>query len=182
MVGHSLADVYESQWAMYNYHSTLTATHPYSSQWWTWPFITRPVWLYVSYLPGGNVSTIAALGNPAVWWIGFSCLILAAEEGIRKKNHVCLFVATIFLFQWLPYAFISRALFLYHFYFNVPILVLATAYFINNSWGTRRGKATVITYLIVVAVLFAVFYPVISGMSVPSYWREALRWFKSWGF
>ena len=144
--------------------------------------ITRPVWLYVSNLPSGNVSTIAAMGNPAVWWIGFASIILAAWEGLRKKNHVCLFIVTIFLFQWIPYAFISRILFLYAFYFNVPIMILATTYFINKSWNTRQGKANVLIYLIAVAVLFAIFYPVISGVPAPSYWRDGLKWLRSWVF
>jgi dolichyl-phosphate-mannose-protein mannosyltransferase len=182
MVGHTLADVYQLQWSMFNYHATLTATHPFSSQWWTWPLISRPVWLYVSNLPGGNVSTIVALGNPAVWWVGFASVILAVEEGIRKRDHVCLFLATIFFFQWLPYAFISRTLFLYHFYFNVPLMILATAYFVNESWSTRRGKTIVLAYLIAVAFLFVIFYPVISGMPVSQYWRDGLKWFRSWAF
>jgi dolichyl-phosphate-mannose--protein O-mannosyl transferase len=182
MVGHSLADVYGLQWSMYNYHTTLIATHPFSSQWWTWPLIFRPVWFHVSDLAGGAVSTIVAMGNPAVWWIGLVSLALAAEEGIRRKNHACLFIVTIFLFQWLPYALISRIAFLYYFYFNVPILILATAYFTSKLWSTRRGKAIVLLYLIVVVVLFAIFYPVISGMPIAHYWRDGLRWFRSWVF
>lgn len=182
IIGHTLADVYQAQWSMYNYHSTLTATHPFSSSWWTWPLISRPVWLYVSDLPGGNVSTIVAMGNPAVWWVALASVVLAVEEGIRRKNHVCLFLVTIFLFQWLPYALISRILFLYHFYFNIPILILATAYLINKSWSTRRGKTIVLIYLVAVAALFVIFYPVISGMPTPYYWRDGLRWFRSWVF
>jgi dolichyl-phosphate-mannose--protein O-mannosyl transferase len=182
MVGHTLADVYRLQWAMYDYHTQLTATHPFSSAWWSWPLITRPVWLYVANMPSGYVSTIAAMGNPAVWWIGFASVILAAWEGLRTKNCLCLFVATIFLFQWIPYAFISRVLFLYAFYSNVPIMILATTYFINKSWRTRQGKVSVLTYLIVVAVLFAIFYPVISGVPAPDYWREGLKWLRSWVF
>jgi dolichyl-phosphate-mannose-protein mannosyltransferase len=181
-IGHTLTDLYRLQWSMYNYHATLTATHPFASPWWSWPLITRPVWLYVSYLPSGIVSTIAAIGNPAAWWVGLASVAMAAVEGIRKKNHVCLFIVTIFLFQWLPYAFISRVLFLYAFYSNVPIMILATCYFINEYWGIRRGKAIVLAYLVAVASLFAIFYPVISGMPAPGYWSNALRWLRSWVF
>jgi dolichyl-phosphate-mannose--protein O-mannosyl transferase len=182
MIGHTLLDVYKVQWSMYNYHATLTATHPYSSPWWSWPLMIRPVWFYVSNLPGGNVSTIAAMGNPAVWWIGFASVILAAWEGLRNKSRTCLFILTIFLFQWLPYAFISRVLFLYVFYFNVPIMILATTYFINKDWNTRQGKTMVVIYLIVVVSLFAIFYPVTSGVPAPSFWRDGLKWLRSWGF
>jgi dolichyl-phosphate-mannose-protein mannosyltransferase len=182
IVGHTQSDVLRMQWFMYNYHSTLTATHPFSSQWWSLPLITRPVLLSVSDLPGGLISTIVAMGNPAIWWIGFTSVVLAAVEGIRKKNSVCMFIVTIFLFQWLPYALVSRVLFLYYFYFNVPILILATAYFLNRFWNTKRGKTIVLTYLIAVVVLFAIFYPVISGTPVPYSWKDGLKWFESWVF
>ena len=182
MVGHSLMDVYQMQWSMYNYHATLMATHPFASPWWSWPLMTRPVWLYVSNLPNGTVSTIADMGNPAVWWVGLASVALAVEEGIRKKNEICLFLVTIFLFQWIPYAFISRILFLYAFYSNVPIITLATAYFINKSWSRRLGKAVVLAYLIAVVALFVAFYPVISGMPTSQYWRDSLKWLQSWVF
>jgi dolichyl-phosphate-mannose--protein O-mannosyl transferase len=182
MAGSTLADVYQLQWSMLHYHEFLTALHPFSSPWWSWPFMTRPVWLYVSNLPNGIVSTIADMGNPAIWWVGFASVIIAAWEGLRTKNYLCLFIVTMFLFQWVPYAFISRVLFLYAFYSNVPIMILATTYFINKSWKTRQGRTLVLTYLIVVALLFAAFYPVISGVPAPDYWREGLKWLRSWVF
>ena len=182
IIGHTFQDVYEAQWSMYNYHATLTATHPFSSQWWTWPLISRPVWLYVSDLPGGMVSTIVAMGNPAVWWFGFASIVLALWKTVKDKNYTCFFIVTIFLSQWLPYAAISRTLFLYHFYFNVPLLALATTYFMNESWNTKWGKRTGIAYLIGVAVLFGLFYPVISGSLTTYWWREQLKWFRSWAF
>lgn len=182
IAGHSLGDVFRLQLSMYNYHTTLLASHPFASPWWSWPLITRPVWLYVSNLPGGSISTIAVMGNPAIWWVGLAAAVLGIEEGIRKKNHVCLFIATVFLFQWLPYAFISRVLFLYAFYSNVPMMILATVYFINKYWGVRRWKIIVLFYFIVVAVLFAVFYPVISGMPASRSWIDGLKWMRSWVF
>jgi len=182
MVGHTLRDVYERQWSMYSYHSGLKATHPFSSPWWSWPVILRPVWLYVSVLPGGAVSTIAAMGNPAVWWFGLGSIISAVEKTVREKSHVCLFIATIFFFQWLPYALIQRCLFLYHFYVNVPFLCLATAYFLSESWNRKRGKLVGLAYLTGVVILFALFYPVTSGHPAPRWWIDCLKWFRSWVF
>jgi dolichyl-phosphate-mannose-protein mannosyltransferase len=182
IIGHTLMDVYQAQWSMFNYHSGLTATHPFSSPWWTWPLIIRPVWLYVSELPGEMVSTIAAMGNPAVWWTGLVSIIFVVQKAVRAKDRICMFLAFLFFVQWLPYALISRTLFLYHFYFDVPIMILATSYFINNVWRTRLGRATVLVYLGLVAAMFILFYPVISGMPIPFYWRNDLRWLRSWVF
>ena len=182
VIGHTLKDVYDRQWSMFHYHSVLSETHPFSSSWWSWPFILKPLWLYLSELPEGMVSTIAAMGNPAVWWIGLVSMGSAIEKVIREKDRICLFIITIFLFQWLPYALITRCTFIYHFYINVPLLCLATAYFINKSWNSRSGIITRLTYLIVIAALYVLFYPVISGSPIARSFIAYLRWFNSWKF
>lgn len=182
LIGYSLKDIYDLQFLMYRFHSTLSATHPFSSEWWSWPFIARPVWLYVSDLPGDMVSTIVAMGNPAAWWLGFASIFSAIVEFINEKNYVCGFIIAIFFFQWLPYAVISRCLFLYHFYSNVPFLIFATVYFVNKSWGTRRDKIIWSAYFVFLVVLFVLFYPVISGTPIPYWWRDSLKWFRGWLF
>ena len=182
MIGHTLKEVYERQWTMFTYHSTLTASHPFSSQWWSWPLMLRPVWLYVSDLEGGLVSTIAAFGNPGVWWVGFGSIILLVGKAIKSRDGISSFVVTVFLFQWLPYALITRCTFLYHFYINVPFLCLAITCFLVEAGTRRRDRLVCSAYLLGVTVLFTSFYPVISGYPVPSWWRECLRWLNSWGF
>jgi dolichyl-phosphate-mannose-protein mannosyltransferase len=188
LAGRSLLDVLQLQGSMYIYHSTLTATHPFASPWFSWPFMWSPfgqhvpLWLYVSYLPANTVSTIVLMGNPAVWWVGFAFLLLTVEEAVRSKSFVCIFITVLFFFQWLPYVFISRITFIYHFYVNVPILCLATAYFLDKYWSKRWGKATAIAYFAVVVVLFWLFYPAISGAPAPSSSIDSLRWLKSWVF
>lgn len=182
LAGRSVVDVLGLQGGMFNYHSTLTATHPYSSSWWTWPFMLKPVWLYVSYLPLSIKSTIVLLGNPAVWWAGFAFLILAVERAVRKRNLACMLIATFFFFQWLPYALISRVTFLYHFYVSVPFLCLASAYFLSKYWSTKWGKVAAVAYFASVVVMFGLFYSVISGAPASTSWIDSLKWLNGWGF
>jgi dolichyl-phosphate-mannose-protein mannosyltransferase len=182
LAGRSLADVFNLQESMFSYHSRLISTHPFASQWWTWPFILKPVWLSISHLPNDIVSTIVAMGNPAVWWVGFAFVILSIERAIRRKFFACIFLAVLFFFQWLPYLFISRTTYLYHFYSCVPFLCLATAYFLNKYWSSKWGKAAALAYFAVVAVLFGLFYPAISGMPAPTSWIDSLKWLESWVF
>ncbi|MFB0522955.1 MAG: phospholipid carrier-dependent glycosyltransferase [Candidatus Bathyarchaeia archaeon] len=182
MIGHTIEDVYVRQWSMYVYHLELTATHPFSSQWWSWPIILRPVWLYISYLPGNMLSTIAAMGNPAVWWSGFVSMIPAVYKAFREKDYANGFVVTIFFSQWFPYMLVERCLFIYHFYTNVPFLCLAITYFLSKSCDTARGKTVGLAYLTGVASLFVLFYPAISGHPAPCWWIDHLRWLKTWIF
>jgi dolichyl-phosphate-mannose--protein O-mannosyl transferase len=67
-----VALVLKEQKSMYAYHAGITESHPYSSVWYEWPVMTRPIWYYTGrdQLPPGKVSDIYAFGNPAVWWTG----------------------------------------------------------------------------------------------------------------
>jgi dolichyl-phosphate-mannose-protein mannosyltransferase len=182
LAGRSFIDVIDLQWSMFSYHSTLVSTHPFASKWWTWPLILRPLWLALSRLPNDVVSTIVAMGNPAVWWTGFIFVILNVGYAIRRRIFSSIFLTILFFFQWLPYALISRTTYLYHFYSCVPLLCLTTAYFLNKYWESKWGKVSVLAYFAVVVALFGLFYPAISGMPVSTSWIENLKWFESWLF
>ena len=181
-MGRSLMDVYELQWRMLSYHSGLHVTHPYSSEWWMWPFMIKPLWLFYTELPNGLVSTITALGNPVIWWIGFPLVFLSLWRGVKEKRMEHLFLASIFLFQWIPYLFISRCLFIYHYYSNIPLMILVSSGFLSEFWGKPKNRRFVKIYLIAVVSAFILFYPVISGYPVPHWFKEALRLFRSWAF
>jgi dolichyl-phosphate-mannose-protein mannosyltransferase len=204
LAGRSFLDVLGLQGSMYIYHSTLVATHPFSSAWWSWPLLVKPLWLYGSSLPLNMKSTITLLGNPAVWWVGFAAVIgvtvVAASSLLgrfwktasKKTPSVAgavggfdlaaVFIAVVFFFQWLPYIFISRITFIYHFYVSVPFLCLASAYFISKYWSNRWVKVAAGAFFAAVVVLFALFYPVISGVPVSTGQVDSLRWFDSWVF
>ena len=206
LAGRILAEVLGLQGAMYNYHATLSATHTFSSSWWTWPLMLRPLWLYVSTLPNNVTSTIVLMGNPLIWWVGFASIILVVERAIRGKelarslwkkltkkpqgtkstsrgkDLAAIFITVFFFFQWIPYVFISRVTFIYHFYVNVPFLCLATAYFISKYWSNKWVKVATLAYFVGVVALFGLFYPVISGMPAPASSIEGLKWLSGWSF
>lgn len=181
-LGHSLRDVFERQLTMFGYHSGLEASHGYASPWWSWPLLSRPVWLYVSELGGEWVSTMVAMGNPLVWWVGLIVMINEIRGITRDGAPSRVFLVTMFAFQWLPYALISRSLFLYHFFPNVPLLCLAVSDRMLENWrDTEKRKKTVI-YLLLVMAAFVLYYPVISGSPVHDSLRSILRILQSWVF
>jgi dolichyl-phosphate-mannose-protein mannosyltransferase len=127
-------------------------------------------------------STIAILGNPAVWWVGFACIFLMLKRAVRNKDFVCMFTSAFFFFQWLPFIFISRITFLYHFYVTVPFLYLASTFFINKYWITKWGKIIAISYFAGLVVLFGLFYSVISGTPASTSWIDSLKWLNGWSW
>ena len=100
----------------------------------------------------------------------------------RRWDLAAIFIVTVFFFSWIPYVFISRVTFIYHFFVSMPFLCFASGYFINKFWNSRWGKIVTITYFAIVIAMFIVFYPVISGMPASTSWIHNLKWFPSWFF
>ncbi len=179
--------VVDLQLAMYNYHALLVAEHDFSSPWWSWPLLASnqgyvPLWLAVNNLPNAMKSTIVALGNPAVWWTGFVCILFTIYRTIRGKEVAAIFISTLFLFSWLPYVFISRLTFIYHFYIAVPFLCLAAGYVINRYWYSKWCKIATLAFFVAVVVLFGIFYNITSGVPAAVEWINKLKLFPSWFF
>ena len=142
----------------------------------------KTVWLYINDMSNGLISTITLMGNPAIWWVGFSLMISAFWRGVKNGEKPFLYLSILYIFQLIPYSLISRNLFLYHYYLNVPIIILAISGMIYDSWKNSTEKKFIIIYLSIVAAIFFIFYPVISGLPIPVWYRDLLRFNKNWIF
>lgn len=189
-----------NQTAMYSYHSTLEATHPYSSPWYEWPVIRRPVWYYSSivsgtYGAGGLREGISAFGNPLVWWPGIPAALFMLRLWAKKKDRTAAFLLIGYLAQYLPWFFVRRITFIYHYFPSVAFVTLMIAYSLLQLTGqagtlshTGAKKLTARGFLALTALygtavfsLFLLFYPVLSGQTVASsYVDHWLRWFSGW--
>jgi dolichyl-phosphate-mannose-protein mannosyltransferase len=98
------------------------------------------------------------------------------------KEVAPIFIMVIFFFSWIPYVFISRVTFIYHFYVAMPFLCLSSAYLIDKYWSTKAGKIVTLALFVIVVLLFILFFPVISGVPASADWISKLRWFPSWYF
>jgi len=145
---------------MYKSNQRLSATHPYSSQWYTWPLMTRSIFYWVKDTPsthsinlqGGTssepqpnsepvestsseqVSRIYFLGNPVIWWSSTVALIYGL---------------------WIMYhGIISRTKKIYSI-FHTPYFILFTGYFLNMLpfVGVKR---IMFLYHYLTALIFAI--------------------------
>jgi dolichyl-phosphate-mannose--protein O-mannosyl transferase len=185
--GHGIGAVVDYQVHMYKYHSGVKATHPFSSTWWEWPVIKTPAWYYdgSDALPPGKMSTISALGNPAIWWAGIIAVLAAVFLAMKHRNPHLFVILTAFAAQYLTWAIAPRdCTFIYHFFGAVPFVILCITYVISYIEDkNQKNRYFVNGYLAFVLILFIMFYPVLSGMVVSKAYAAAfLRWFESWVF
>lgn len=168
--------------AIYKYHSTLKATHPFTSPWYSWMAMVRPVWYYVGYYAAEMKRTIVGIGNPAIWWMGVPALIYLVVQAIRKKKKEELTLLIMILTMLVPYLFIGRVMFMYHFFPVLPFMMLGIVALIKNLTEKFHLRHTMWIYLAVVAVFFFLFYPITSGMMIPAEYANWLKWLPTWSF
>ena len=185
---YSLSDVWGVQTYMFNYHSQLTATHPYQSPWYTWPLVIRPIWYYAnSGLAEDMMQSIASFGNPIVWWTGlFSTIfiiVLLCKRRIRQQDRSSIgFILISLGAAFLPWVLITRATFIYHYFASVPFIILLTAYLIKIS-ATHRFPKWAWTLCILSLLVFCWFYPVYAGVCINrAFALDWMRWMPTWWF
>ncbi len=186
---YDFAAILANQEYMYNYHSTLNPdhVHPFASEWYKWPINLRPVFFYQGQgYPGEYLSGISTMGNPAVWWGGLASIIALIVLRIRqgRLGKKTLFLSIAALSQFLPWVIIPRETYIYHYFATVPFLILLMGILAKILIEkTKRGKKAVFIFLGVCLLLFAMFYPVISGTPVlRAYSDTFLRWLPTWPF
>ena len=179
-----LKGMWKNQFDMYNYHSTLTATHPYSSVWYEWPTMVRPVFYYSGSLGNGMYQGISAFGNPLIWYLSIPVAIYTFYMAFVKRQTVAAFLSVGFLSQFLPWTLVTRCTFMYHYFPSVPFLVLMIGYAasqLQKQLKPRTFYTLCGLYVLGVILLFIMFYPVISGMPVSGEYVDTfLRWKDSW--
>lgn len=176
-----LGRLLRNQTTMFNYHSTLDATHPYSSPWYQWPIIARPIW-YFSGQPGDTLREgISAFGNPLVWWAGIPAFLYMLWRWAKERDRTAAFLSIGYLAQYLPWVFVTRITFIYHYFPSVVFVVLMIVHSLMCWKKDRRFLVVLTVYGFAVFGLFLMFYPVLTGQPVEAdYVTRWLRWFDSW--
>lgn len=172
--GHDLNIFWGMQKQMWWYHTSLRASHPYTSPWWNWPLLVRPIYLYTSDEIGGFVSRIYAMGNPAVFWFGLISVILCFIYSYQEKNKNLAFIIFAYLIFFVPWAASPRIMFLYHYLPSIPFLAITAGYVL------RRNLRLIFPFLIISFLLFVYFFPHWAGLKVPVWLDNSYYWFSSW--
>ena len=120
---------------------------------------------------------------------------------MKKRAQPAIIASVGFLAVYLPWVLVPRCTFVYHYFTAVPFLLIA----LLAAWSrlaetprlrkplftrTVRGHAAVLTggqaamlgFLAVHLILFAVFYPVLTGTLTTQDYANALEWLPTWFF
>lgn len=177
--------VISNQKYMFNYHSGVNSTHPYSSRWWQWVLNIRPILYYLEYYPFDMKSSIGAFVNPMLCWGGLAAMLCMIYLTFFRRDRKAEFILIGYLAQLVPWMFISRITFEYHYFPATVFLLLALGHVFDTVRRSHREwKRVVFSFTAVSVILFIVFYPVLSGVEVSTWYTTSfLRWLsKTWPF
>ncbi len=173
--------VLDNQSYMFNYHSGIVSEHPYSSRWYQWLLDIRPILYYLEYLPDGRRSSFGAFVNPALCWGGFISLFFLGYLALRRRDAASGFILLGYLAQLVPWIPIARLTFAYHYFPCTVFLALSMGQMFNViRLNCKNWKLHIGGFVLGSIALFALFYPVLSGMP-----RQPLgiwSWLPTWPF
>jgi len=179
---------------MYRSNQRLTATHSYSSQWLSWPFMARPIFYWISQGEGSREAGIASensriylIGNPIIWWastaaILFSIILLLSEKfkvkSLKLKERNILYILLgAYILNLLPFIGIKRVMFLYHYMTALVFAILILVYLIERQ---EHAKKIFIGLAVASAVAFIYFAPLTYGLPLSPKAYESRVWLSSW--
>ena len=175
--------VLDNQSYMFRYHSNVNATHPYSSRWYQWMLDIRPILYYLDY-NGGMRTSFGAFVNPVLCWAGLAALFVTGFCAFARRDRKALFLLLGYLAQLVPWIFISRVTFEYHYFPCSVFLVLALGYVFSLLRRNIAGWRVPVWGLTALGVvLFIFFYPALWGAELNTQTASRLyRWLGTWPF
>ena len=143
--------------------------------------------------PDRRIGTISTFGNPAVWnlcFIGTLALIVSLIFHRRRLTMEAAFLFICMASSLLPWVMVTRSTYAYHYFSTVPYIILASVYLLKyvediTAFRAEEDGETAFRkfipkikyiWLAAAVVLFALFYPVISGVEAPETYIHLLEW------
>lgn len=181
--GHGWFKVLNQQADMWRYHAGIKEGHPYSSRWWTWPLMLRPVWYFYEGVKG-NVMGVWSIGNAFLWWAYLPTFAASVYLCLREKQRALSVVTLFGLGMWLAWGIKPRPLVFMHYLLeSVPFLCMALAYLGWRLW-TRGGEGAkrFVEFWASLIVSWGVFYyPLLSALPISeAYFRMHLWLDRIW--
>ena len=158
---------------MFRANARMTTGHPYSSAWYTWPFMLRPIFMW----QGGPLERISLIGNPFIWW-GSTIAVLTIFQAtlwlrLRSLGTTGRILMLGWLMNFLPFMGIGRVMFIYHYLSALVFAILLLVYLADRLPASRR-------FTLGIGILgiggFGYFAPWVYGF--PS--SRPMAWLSSW--
>ncbi|MBI2995734.1 MAG: phospholipid carrier-dependent glycosyltransferase [Candidatus Melainabacteria bacterium] len=169
----------------YSSHTRKNLSHSDTSKWYTWPLMYKPVWIHfkVTDRVHNKARCIATFGNPIIWWLGLLAIIIELFFLRKKKDNLSIFLLSSYFISYLPYAFIQRPMFLYHYLIALFFLILILEYTFVKLYQKFTYLQPLLQFTIISTILmFFYLYPFSNASEVTKSQYQNRLWLNSWEF
>ena len=114
-------------------------------------------------------------------------VVLRGEGGMGRAGLVSsgAFIVIMVVCSLLPYVFVSREMYLYHYFPTLPFVMIAGAYMmmrIEERVPRKAFRIFALAVLLLVLMFFVIYFPVVSGETITQETAKALQIFPKWYF
>ena len=195
---------FEKHLQQISFHQTMVEEneHPYCSKWYSWPFMIRPVGYFFS-----NSNALDAFGNkielfqdvhlfpnPFLYWFSAVAILIMGvhwlkllwqlfTQGIVSQNlYLFMFILLGYFANLLPWALVSRCIFLYQYQPASVFAFLALAWYLSSLIKSESSKYKLLSLgiLTIIFISFLYWLPFQLGIILERDAFYARMWFQSW--
>jgi dolichyl-phosphate-mannose-protein mannosyltransferase len=171
---------------VWGFETSLTATHPWGSVWWTWPLLYKPLLFFREATADGHSQIIVAIPNPCLWWSSGVAVVLSIGELVRQRfilkrpiaDHLLVPLLLGWAAFWLPWAGVHRVLFIYHYLPSFGFALFMLVFWLAKLW--HRMSELVVLFIALALVVTLFFIPLLMALPVPQEWVQTHVWIASW--
>lgn len=181
----SLFDLWRMQVAMYDGQLRVVSSHPYMSNWYTWPLMLRPIWYAFDKEGDAHewVRGVIFLGNPLVMWSGLAAVGMCVWAWVTRRARAAFLITGFYFVFYLCWGVIPRKIAFYYYYYPAGMtLSLALTYVFHSM---ERGKPMSERwghwmFLAAALGVFIHFFPILSGIRIAADAYRHWMWMSSW--
>ncbi len=197
-VPHSIQSFIYYQQSVYNFNVNEHTPHSYQANPFTWLFLFRPTAFYYQAInqgqdgctaTGGCAQYVTSIANPIIWWAATAAIFYLVYRLIRYRQWqvgLILMGMVAGYLPWLLYA--QRTIFQFYAIVFEPYMILGLVFVIgiilgrpdDPGWRRLSGIRLVAIFLGFAVLVSAFFYPVWSGMQIPTWFAQLHYWFPGW--
>jgi len=194
----------EKHQQMLGYHQIMVEEneHPYCSKWYSWPFMIRPIGYFFSSSDAidafGNkimlFKDVHLFPNPFLYWFSTIAILTMLVQWLKllwrwinqgivsHKFYLFMFILLGYFANLLPWALVSRCLFLYHYQPASVFAFLALAWYLTQLTRSESLKYKFLAWgiLTIIVVSFIYWLPIQLGIDLESDAFSRRMWFQSW--
>ena len=194
----------EKHQQMLGYHQIMVEEneHPYCSKWYSWPFMIRPIGYFFSSSDAIDVfgnkimlfKDVHLFPNPFLYWFSTIAILTMLVQWLKllwqwidqgivsHKFYLFMFILLGYFANLLPWALVSRCLFLYHYQPASVFAFLALAWYLAQLIRSESLKYKMLSWgiLTIIVISFLYWLPFQLGITLESDAFYARMWFQSW--